>query len=150
MRYTTITTTAVLPVTQDDAFAVATTAGRWPDWHPSSISVTGAVEGSTSVGDRIREQFRVAGRDGHANWTVVSNDRPRTWAIEGVIEGRTMGGKITYEFAPAGSGTRFTRTFVYPVPWRFALVERILIRRRIRAESETATRRLAQLLSAAT
>jgi uncharacterized protein YndB with AHSA1/START domain len=146
MRTARIATTAVIPAPPGEVFGYVTTAANWPAWHPSSVAVRGAADHPGQVGDVIVEDFRVAGRTGTVEWTVTECRPPRRWVIEGVIVGRSSGGRITYELNPGNGGTRFERTFTYPIPWQFALVERLLVRRRVQAESAEATRRLAAVL----
>ncbi|MGF6970141.1 uncharacterized protein YndB with AHSA1/START domain [Paraburkholderia sp. WC7.3g] len=125
-------------------FDYVTTPSHWPDWHPSSLSVTGATDHSLSVGEQVTEEFRVAGRRGSVVWTVAARDRPRKWVIVGTIDGKSAG-TVSYTLAPAASGTRFEREFVYRAPslW-FEAVNVIFVRARIQQESDEAVARLKQ------
>lgn len=128
-------------------FEFVTTPGNWPQWHPSSLGVTGAVDHSLAVGEQCVETFFVAGRHGRARWTVIERETPCRWAIEGRIEGRHTGGAITYTLKPENNGTRFEREFVYPTPnWFFRLMDALVIRRRVRHESEKAVQQLKAVL----
>jgi hypothetical protein len=70
--------------------------------------------------------------------------------IEGVVEGRAGGGTVTYTLTPREQGTLFEREFVYPTPglW-FTLLDRLVVCRRVEAESADALRRLKQVLESA-
>ncbi len=57
------------------------------------------------------------------------------------------GGTITYTATPHDAGTTFEREFVYATPNRLlALLDRLVLRRRIEAESAEALRRLKTVL----
>jgi hypothetical protein len=127
-------------------FDYVTTPAHWPTWHPSSLGVSGAVDHSLDIGEQATEAFRVAGRRGRAVWTVVARERPGQWSIEGTIGGRRAG-TVTYSLISTEGGTRFQRVFMYRAPtlW-FALLNRLLLRERIQAESDEAVRRLKRVL----
>lgn len=125
-----------------DVFAYVTTPGFWPKWHPSSISVSGATDHSLAVGEQVTEQYLVAGRRGEVVWTCTERDEPHRWVISGQIVGGGSG-VITYTLDPQPDGTHFTREFVYPIANPFlALLDRMIVRRRIEQESATALRQL--------
>jgi hypothetical protein len=58
-----IASIAVIHRSPEVAFDYVTTPGNWPDWHPSSLGVTGATDHPLDGGERCAEHFRVAGRD---------------------------------------------------------------------------------------
>ncbi|KAF7962894.1 polyketide cyclase [Cupriavidus sp. UYMU48A] len=131
-------------------FDYVSTPGNWPSWHPSSLGVAGATDHSLQPGERVTETFVVAGRSGVVVWTVTKSDPPRAWVIEGEIEGRKAG-TVTYTLTPAltptltpaEESTRFERDFTYHSPTLlFVLLNRVVLRPRIEAESAEAVRRL--------
>lgn len=125
-----------------DVYAYVTTPGHWPAWHPSSLAVSGATDHSLAVGEQVTERFRVAGREGTVVWAVREREVPRRWLIEGQIAGGGSG-TVAYALAEAADGTHFERVFTYPTPTlALALLDALIIRRRIRAESAEAVRRL--------
>ena len=129
----------------EEVFDYVTTPGNWPTWHPSSLGVSGATCHSLEPGERVTEEYRVAGRCGRVTWTVREREAPRRW----VIEGRTGGGdgKIAYTLASHGDGTAFEREFVYSTSNPLlALLDKLVLRRRISAESAEALRRLKNVL----
>ncbi len=71
---------------------------------------------------------------------------PRRWVIDGRVEGGG-GGTITYTATPHDADTTFEREFVYATPNRLlALLDRLVFRRRIEAESAEALRLLKTVL----
>lgn len=132
----------------EQVFDYVTTAGNWPTWHPSSLGVSGAVDHSGQPGEQVTERFRVAGRRGEVVWAVRERQSPTRWVIEGKT-GSGGGGAITYTLTPENSGTYFEREFVYyfhnPL---YRLLDGLLVRPRIQAESDEALRRLKQVLEA--
>jgi len=124
--------------TPDDVFDYVTTPASWPQWHPSSVAVTGDASHPLELGEQCTEEFVVAGRRGVTDWIVTRRERPTVWAIE---SRNSNGGRatITYALAPAGDGTQFTRTLEYQMPNPLlALLDAIAIRRRVERESATA------------
>ncbi len=137
-------------------FDYVSTPANWPAWHPSSLGVAGATDHTLQPGERVTETFVVAGRSGVVVWTVTKSEPPRTWRIEGEIEGRKAG-TVTYMLTPAltpsltpsEESTRFERVFSYQSPTLlFVLLNRLVLRPRIEAESAEAVRRLKAKLEA--
>ncbi|SIT41581.1 conserved exported hypothetical protein [Paraburkholderia ribeironis] len=118
-------------------FDYVTTPGHWPVWHPSSLAVTGAVDHPLQIGEQVVEDFLVAG---------TAREPPWKWTIAGSIAHRPAG-SVTYSLAPTATGTRFERVFAYRAPslW-FALVNWLVLRARIQAESDEAVSRLKSVL----
>jgi uncharacterized protein YndB with AHSA1/START domain len=129
-------------------FDYATTAGNWPRWHPASLAVSGASDHSAAPGERITEDIGAAGRRWQALWTVREREPPARW----VIDGRAGGGgsaTLTYRLSAANGATRFERELVYEMPNAFwSVLDRLLIRRRMAAQSAEALRRLKGILEA--
>lgn len=130
----------------EKVFDYATTPGNWPRWHPSSLGVSGATGHSLEVGEQVREVFRVAGRRGSVTWTVRECAAPSRWVIESHMESGGSG-KLTYTLTSRDGGTAFEREFVYAMPNALlALLDRLVFRRQIAAESAEALRRLKAVL----
>ena len=146
---TRIYTAIHIPETIETVFNYVTTPGNWPQWHPSSLGVHGATDHSLEVEEQVSEEFCVAKRRGKVLWTVRERTFPRRWVIEGVIEqSGGSGGVITYTFSPQHNGTFFEREFVYRMPTPlFALLDIVIFRHRIGAESDQALRQLKAILS---
>lgn len=127
-------------------FDYATTAANWPRWHPASRAVSGATDHSAAPGERITEEIETGGRRWRAVWTVVERTPPHRWVIEGVAEG---GGSatLTYRLAFRDGCTRFERELMYRMPnlW-LAIMDLLVIRRRMAAQSAAALRALKVIL----
>ena len=111
-------------------FDYVTTPGNWPGWHPSSLGVSGATDHSLESDEEVTEEFLVAGRRGRVVWTVRERVAPRRCVIDGRVEGGGDG-TITYTATPNSL---------------LALLYRLVLRRRIEAESAEALRRLKAVL----
>ncbi len=71
---------------------------------------------------------------------------PRHWVIDGQVEGGG-GGTITYTLKPYNDGTTFEREFVYSMSNPLlALLDRLVLRRRVEAESAEALKRLKDVM----
>jgi uncharacterized protein YndB with AHSA1/START domain len=105
-----IITRATIVRSPEEVFAYVTSPGHWPEWHPSSLGVTGATDHSLAVAEEVTESFLVAGRKGSAHWTVRERVEPRRWVIFGLVEGGGTG-TITYALTPLDGGTAFERAF---------------------------------------
>ena len=127
-------------------FDYVTTPANWPRWHPSSLAVSGTTDHSLEIGERVTEEFLVAGRRGTAVWTVRECEAPHRWVIEGQAEGGG-GATISYTLTPDADGTRFERELIYAMPNPLlTLLNRLILRRRVEAESAEALRRLKEVL----
>jgi uncharacterized protein YndB with AHSA1/START domain len=123
-------------------FAYVTTPANWPNWHPSSLAVSGSVDHPLELGEQVTEDFLVAGHPGRAVWTVLVKDAPDRWVIVGEVDGR-QAGVVTYTLERAGMGTHFERELLYSSPnLLFALLNRLRVRARVQSESAEAVRRL--------
>ena len=135
-----------LNVPVEEVFDYVTTPGNWPNWHPSSLGVSGATDHPLEPGEKVTEEYLVAGRRGSVVWTVRERIPPRRWVIEGTVAGGG-GGEITYTLTPQDDRTIFERDFVYTMPNALmALLDRLVLRRRVQAESAEALRRLRDVL----
>ena len=140
---TRIYTTATIACPIEDLYDYVTTPAHWPEWHPSSLGVSDDADHSLAVGEEVTERFLVAGRRGSVVWRVTERDAPNSWVIVGAIESSQGGGTITYTLSQRHDGVFFEREFVYPtINALFAVLDALILRRRIQAESEEATRRL--------
>jgi uncharacterized protein YndB with AHSA1/START domain len=143
-----VITRATIARSPEVVFAYVTTPGHWPEWHPSSLGVTGATDHSLLVGEEVTESFLVAGRQGRARWTVREREEPRRWVIFGQVDGGGTG-TITYTLTQQAGGTWFEREFAYKMNNPLlTLLDRLVLRRRIDAESTEALGRLKQRLEA--
>ncbi|MFW0753753.1 SRPBCC family protein [Pseudomonas sp. H11T01] len=125
--------------------AYASSATRWPEWHPSSLKVEGQ-NGPLHAGSRFEEDIHAGGRSGHLSWEVNEYLPGRRWSA------RAQGNHglelvVTYECQPVhGDGTRFIRTLEY----RFSgllmrLGNQLLFKQRIERESATSMLALCEM-----
>lgn len=148
---TRIYTTATIACLIETLYDYVTTPAHWPEWHPSSLGVSAGADHSLLVGEQVIERFLVAGRRGSVVWTVREREAPHRWVIVGAIEGSSGGGTITYALSQRPGDTFFEREFIYAAPNAFfATLDALIVRRRIQAESEEATRRLKARMEAQT
>lgn len=129
-----------------EVFDFVTTPANWPRWHPSSLAVSGAIDHPLQLGEQASEDFLVAGRRGRAVWTVTERTAPSRWRIEGRGD---EGGRawISYKLSDVDGGTRFERDMRYRMPNLLAaLLDPLLTRAQIDAESATAVRQLRLVL----
>jgi uncharacterized protein YndB with AHSA1/START domain len=142
-----VDTSIFIPLPMATIFNYVTDPASWPQWHPSSLGVSGATGHSLEKGEQVTEEFLVAGRRGKATWTVRERVFPRLWSIEGNVAGSAGKGLVSYILHPQDDGTLFEREFIYSMSSPlYALLDRLLIRRRIEAESWQAVRQLKQVL----
>ena len=126
--------------------AYASTATRWPEWHPSSLKVDGQ-SGPLYAGARFEEDIRAGGREGHLRWEVSEYLPGRRWSARARGD-HGLSLVVTYECEAFGDSTRFVRTLEYcfsGVLMRIA--NRLLLKRRIEhesAQSMLALREMAQ------
>jgi len=147
-RESLIQTARYLPLPIEHVFDFVTTSGNWPLWHPASQAVTGQTTRPMQLGEQVVEDFCLAGYQGVVTWTVNQHEAPYRWRIEGAIGGRVRGA-ITYNLTPEISGTFFERTFVYRLQKRWeSVIDYLLFRRFMAAESSLALRRLREVMLA--
>jgi uncharacterized protein YndB with AHSA1/START domain len=130
----------------EQVFDFITTPANWPRWHPASMSVGGNADHSLLVGEQVMENFSVAGRRGEVTWLVRERSAPGRWVIDGT--GKDGGrATITYTLTRNSDGTNFQRELVYTMPNAFlAILDRLIICSRMKADSAEALRRLKRLL----
>ena len=93
-------------------FDVVTTAKYWPQWHPATLAVSGAIDHPMQLGDTIYEQVNIFGIPGLVEWKVVELEQPSSVKLDGhslLFAGAT----IRYQFESRGDSVRFTRTLDY-------------------------------------
>jgi uncharacterized protein YndB with AHSA1/START domain len=130
----------------EQVFDFITTPANWPRWHPASVRVSENADHPLLPGEEVTEDISVAGRRGQVTWLVRERNAPRRWVIDGI--GKDGGGAtITYTLTPHSDGTTFERELVYTMPNPLlSVLDCLIIRRRMRADSAEALRRLKQLL----
>ena len=145
-----VVNTLVLNAPPPVVYDYVTTPAHWPKWHPASLAVQGATDHPLTVGEKVAEEFRLAGRHGIIHWKVVEAKPPFEWRIEGQMN-RRASGEVRYTLTPDGTGTRFERDFIYRTPnLLFLMLDPIFIGPRIRAESAQGVKQLAQIFETKT
>lgn len=93
-------------------FDMVTTAKYWPQWHPATLGVSGAIDKPMQLGDVIVERANIFGIPGTAEWHVTEWTRPTSVKLEsqGSFLARAT---IRYTFSPSGESVKFTRTLDY-------------------------------------
>lgn len=116
-----------------EVLAYARTATRWPEWHPSSLRVSGP-SGPLDVNSRFEEDIHAGGKAGHLRWQVTqcepsSHWQARAWGQHGLKL------VVTYTVTPCAQGTRFVRTLHYQLPAVLKLLDVLVLRKKIESES---------------
>lgn len=144
---TRLTQTLVLPLPPADVYDYVTRPARWKEWHPASQGVSGIEDEAVVAGRRFEEDIRAAGRQRTLHWMVEESRPGRRWRASAYMaDGSTV--RLSYEFAPEGAGTRFTRTLEYVLaPRLLRWLNDLFLWRRVQQESERALANLAQRLA---
>ena len=117
-----------------EVLAYASAATRWPEWHPSSLTVDGQA-GPLHAGSRFEEDIRAGGREGHLSWVVEEYLPGRRWIARAQGD-NGLSLLLTYECAAQGNGTRFIRTLDYQFEsLAMRLANHLLLKHRIDRES---------------
>jgi uncharacterized protein YndB with AHSA1/START domain len=136
-----------IPASPEAVFDYATTPTNAPQWHPTSVGVSGDIDHSLKEGERSTEELVVfAGRRVRATWTMVERIFPSRWMIEGT-PGPLARGTITTTFSAQANGTFYEREFVYtmanPV---LVLMDWLVLHRHGEAAAQQAVRTLRNTL----
>jgi len=125
-------------------FDLVTTAKYWTQWHPATISVTGAIDQPMQRGDTIRERARVAGIIAENDWTVVKRKRLSHVALK--MPGTRLGDlELVYRFQPRGAEVEFTRELEFDLS-KLPPLTRSEIERQLLSDSEVGLKRLKTLV----
>lgn len=140
-----VTRSVLLSGKADWVFDLVTTAKYWPQWHPATIRVSGAIENPMRLGDVIRERARIAGMEAEGDWTVAEIERPTRVVLK--MPATRLGDlQISYQFAPRGDEIEFTRELEFDASRLPALVPASLVERQMDSDSVEALKRLKVLI----
>jgi uncharacterized protein YndB with AHSA1/START domain len=130
----------------EQVFDFITTPANWPQWHPASVSVGDNADHSLLPGEAVTENISVFGHRGQVTWLVRERSAPHRWIIDGT--GNDGGhATITYTLTRDPVGTNFERELVYAMPNPLlAVLDWLIIRSRMKADSALALQRLKRLL----
>ena len=130
----------------EEVFDFITTACKWTQWHPATVSVSGAIFHSALEGETIVEKvgFGIA-RDRFA-WKVEEREAPHRWVIRAKSERHGQKVKIAYTLKPEDGGTRWEREMTFYFPGSFKLLDRLVFNKILTRNSQTAVRQLKELM----
>lgn len=113
----------------------------WHEWHPNSLAARAGVN-HLAVGDHFEEQIAVQPFSPLpitlrrvTRYQVLRADPAVVWEVRGQMRDGWL--QIRYEFAPAGTGTLFTRSLSYSASGLSRLLMPLL-RSRMRRMSDIA------------
>lgn len=130
----------------DKLFAYVSTPEFWPDWHPSSLRVYGVAGRPLHTDEGFDEDIRAAGREARLRWRVVACDAPTLWSAQAAAD-NGVDLMLAYRLQPEASGVLFERRVNYRLRgWWLNLLDPLILRRRINAESELSLRQLKQVM----
>ncbi|MDZ4813046.1 MAG: SRPBCC family protein [Pseudomonadota bacterium] len=135
-----------IAVELNSAFDFVRTPGHWPNWHPSSLRLYGDVNRRLGVGDSFEEDICAAGRKARLRWQVVTCVPPTLWTAHARADNGVLL-QLSYRLAQHGDRVHFKRELSYRVSgWWLNLLNFMLLRRRIAAESKISLSQLRTLL----
>jgi len=126
-------------------FDLVTTAKYWTQWHPATVSVSGAIDQPMQLGDKIRERARIAGMEAEGDWTVAELERP-TRVVLKMLATRLGDLQITYRFATRGDEIEFTRELEFDASKLPAMIPASLVEKQMDSDSEEALKKLKALI----
>jgi uncharacterized protein YndB with AHSA1/START domain len=129
----------------EKVFDYITTASNWPKWHPSTVSVSGAVFHPALEGETIVEKVKFGIARDRFTWKVVERKPPNRWVISGTSDNRQKV-RIAYTLTPDGEGTLWEREMRFEIPKLLELPDRLLFSKLVKRNSETAVRQLKELM----
>lgn len=125
-------------------FDLVTTAKYWTQWHPATISVSGAIEQPIQRGDKIRERARIGGIIAENEWQVTEHRRPSRAVLR--MPGTRLGDlKITYRFKQRDAEVEFTRELEFDLS-KLPALTRSEVERQMDSDSEIGLKRLEALV----
>jgi hypothetical protein len=127
-------------------FDYASTPAYWPDWHPSSLRLHGDAARPLRAEDRFEEDIRAGGREARLRWQVRVSEAPRLWTAQAVAD-NGLELELSYRVQASAQGALFERELRYRVSgWWLNLLNVLLLRRRIAAESAHSLQQLKAVL----
>jgi hypothetical protein len=130
-------------------FDYVCTPAFWPDWHPSSLRLHGDAARPLRADDRFEEDIRAGGREARLRWRVLTVETPRLWTAQAVAS-NGVELELTYRVQATTHGTLFERDLHYRVTgWWLNLLNMLVLRRRIAAESVLSLQQLKSVLEGA-
>lgn len=144
---TVITLTAEIAAAPARVYDYVSRPVRWKEWHPASQGAKDIDDESLVAGRRFEEEVVSAGRTRQLTWLVEESRPGQRWRASAYMpDGSTV--RLTYDLAPAGAGTQFTRTLEYTLrPLLLRWMNDLFLWKKIQAESEVALANLCTRLA---
>ena len=129
----------------EKVFDYVTTASNWPKWHPSTVSVSGAVFHPALEGETIVEKVKFGIARDRFTWKVEERKPPKRWVISGTSDhGQKV--RIAYTLTAKDDGTLWEREMYFDIPKSLQLVDNLLFSKLVKRNSETAVRQLKEVM----
>ena len=130
----------------EKVFDYVTTASNWPEWHPSTVRVSGAVFHPALEGETIVETVKFGIARDRFTWKVEERQAPNRWVIRATSERHRQKVRIAYTLTPRDGGTLWEREMSFDIRKSLQLLNELLFSRLLRRNSETAVRRLKEVM----
>ena len=130
----------------EEVFDFITTASNWTQWHPATVSVSGAIFHPALEGETIVETVRFGMARDRFAWTVEECEAPHRWVIRAQSERHRQKVKIVYTLHPEDGGTLWEREMTFYLPAYLELLDRLVFNRILTKNSQTAVRQLKELM----
>jgi len=130
----------------EKVFDYITTASNWPEWHPSTVRVSGAVFHPALEGETIVETVRFGIARDRFTWKVEERQASNRWAISATSERYRLKVRISYTLTPEDGGTLWEREMFFDIRKSLQLLDNLLFSRLVKRNSETAVRRLKEVM----
>jgi uncharacterized protein YndB with AHSA1/START domain len=130
----------------EKVFDYITTASNWPEWHPSTVRVSGAVFHPALEGETIVETVRLGIARDRFTWKVEERQAPNRWVIRATSERYRQKVRIVYTLTAKDEGTLWEREMCFDIPKSLELLDKLLFSKLVRRNSETAVRQLKEVM----
>ena len=130
----------------EKVFDYVTTASNWPKWHPSTVSVSGAVFHPALEGETIVETVRFGIARDRFTWKVEERQSPNRWVIRATSDRYRQKVRIAYTLTAEDDGTLWKREMCFDIRKSLQLLDKLLFSKLVKKNSETAVRQLKEVM----
>ncbi len=130
----------------EKVFDYVTTASNWPKWHPSTVSVSGAVFHPALEGETIVETVRFGIARDRFTWKVEERQSSNRWVIRATSDRYRQKVRIAYTLTAEDDGTLWEREMCFDIRKSLQLLDRLLFSKLVKKNSETAVRQLKEIM----
>lgn len=130
----------------EEVFDFITTASKWTQWHPATVSVSGDVDHPALEGETIVEVVRFGLARDRFEWKVEEREAPYRWVIRAQSERHRQKVKIAYTLKSEDGGTSWEREMTFYLPGSFKHLNKLFINRTLTRNSRKAVRQLKELM----